>query len=499
MTAAQYVWPWMDVAEGYSSVLKSSQLKGLAARRQVLADTLKCCVVTDFIPTDDNEDGLYEFIHELDSQRGSTCVVSSRSNDLENGMPISTRRDSQEGYVCGAIDLSFGAYCDAYSTEEALVSVYEEGERVRVVSRTLPWFDEFVESIEIRSVASFDRVAKIVQNRFIQLKDFYTRIAYLSAQVSFQYAAKLSDHLAVLHANFPRGILGYRCQLNCKNLSLLKSILIKQTHANGHHPQLLFRKGAVLEPETLDATLEETNTAVICKEATIPDLKHAWGLDCRIGYIDRNRPIPNMAHAEAEAANLQTVWTLVECRSFLEKLAIYGKNFKRISLSLSEKTERDCVEFYYRFKVHLDFKAVINAGSASRQDRRKGATDDNNNNNSSSSLTVSYKQLIDEILKNLPEKNLNNRVLQDLNISKMHTCATSGPKTYIDDLPTTEVHTRNSLIEIIAELIARGYPVPEQMGIVEYVTPPKTSLSVVKTEISVLDAPTKILQQHHTI
>lgn len=480
---------WSCVDEDVSNdLMKASQYKAAAARRQVLADTLKCCVVSDFVPNPDNSEALYEFIHEVDSIRGSTCILSRSGESFAPGKRVSVRREMPDAQCApGEIDLALGRYIDAFNVEEALseLHVLENGsvnssDWVKV-SRTLPWFDEFVETIELGSVASFGRVRRIVQSKFVALKSLYTRIA--------QYASilKSSDRsFSILSSNFPRGILGFRCLQNSRDPISLKYILIKQTESTNRAHLLGPTKQPVLEEEVVFEQPQQPQS----KNAPIPDLKCAWNT-IRVGFVDRNRIIPNMAKCEADGMNSMTGWTIGECRQFMEKIAVHGKNFKKIALNIPEKNEKDCVDFYYRFKVHLDFKAVIAAGNVSRQERRKGGDD------ATSSLTC--KGLIDSIIgKKLDGfSNLNNFSLEKLNQRQ------TPPIVIVPSAPPTPTNSsselRNALIDVIAELIGRGFPVPQELGIAEYVLAPRVSLSVVKTEISVLLPATRVLQSHYTV
>ena len=509
-------WPSLEVDGGPHRVLEASRLKGLASRRQVLADSLRCCVVRDFVPQTGDDEGIYEFVNEVDSNRGSTCVIS-RKRDCQDGLVrIGTRREGSESgaeWAAGEIDLALDQYVDAYTAEDAAseLPTLEDGSvdsaQLSLITRTLPWFDDFIESIEIRSVASFDRLGRIVRDRFCRLKRLYTELARMSYSLLTHewWPGVAGERLLVLKRNFPRGISGFRTLQNPRDPRRLKSLLIKPTEVGRAHPQILFGGGPKLRRyieedfEVERGVVEVLPVASVneSKHCSIPDLKSAWGLFQEVRFANTNRMVPNMAHTEAELMGSLASWSMGEARIFLERLAVHGKNFKRIALAIPEKTERDCVDFYYRFKIHLDMKAVIQAGSASRQDRRRGVPPE---------TLVSHKALIDSIFQQDLSgiSTLNNRSLEDLNIRKLHGGRIPVPnpnKAYFDDTPI-DLDTRVHLIEVIADLIAKGHPVPEELGIVEYIPTLRVSLSMVKTEISVLlsaNSDTRILQAHHTV
>ena len=51
-------------------------------------------------------------------------------------------------------------------------------------------------------------------------------------------------------------------------------------------------------------------------------------------------------------------WTAEEKKTFLEKFALYNKNFSKIASHLEYKTTADCVEFYYRNQKSEDFEKI---------------------------------------------------------------------------------------------------------------------------------------------
>ncbi|TPX57187.1 hypothetical protein SpCBS45565_g08263 [Spizellomyces sp. 'palustris'] len=71
-------------------------------------------------------------------------------------------------------------------------------------------------------------------------------------------------------------------------------------------------------------------------------------------------------------ARLTMTWTDTEQRIFKEKILQYGKNFHSISAHLPHKTSRQCVDYYYREKNHLNLKHAIKR-AMSRAKRRAAA------------------------------------------------------------------------------------------------------------------------------
>ncbi|GAV67695.1 Myb_DNA-binding domain-containing protein [Cephalotus follicularis] len=66
-----------------------------------------------------------------------------------------------------------------------------------------------------------------------------------------------------------------------------------------------------------------------------------------LSFLSNNGFVDDPCAVEKERAMINP-WTSTEKEVFMEKLATFGKNFKRIASFLDHKTTADCVEFYYK-------------------------------------------------------------------------------------------------------------------------------------------------------
>ena len=508
--------PWDHCDQVTQFLMESSRMKGIAARRQVLADTLQCCIVSEYTPQSGHEETLSDFGSDLDHK--SVGVVSLRVRpDRADQMRVGTRRDAVDTHPAKHdIDLTLSSYMDSYSSEDLLTQLplLDDGSvdtsTVAVITKTIPWFDEFVETVRVSGVKSLRKLQGLVQRNFAELKQFYLRLPHLYTSVySQQWAQVVVEKEAALSRNFPKGILGLRVLSNPSDPRTLRALLVKQSDKS--QTQILGgRKTDLAQEKELETEMLSELGPRASKYATVPDMKHVWTALPQVRWVDRNGIIPNMAHVEREFE--MTPWTTGEIRQFLERLAVHGKNFKRIATVLPDKCEKDCVDLYYRFKVHLGMKGIISAGSQARQDRRNSS---NNNGN--------YKALIEEVVTELENvlgesKTLNHhKQLEDWTLQRLKDLPIVEEKVYgrpVDGDESPRRERRNAMIEVITNVITRGHPAPPQLGIVVEATPSpvstppppssRLSLSIVRTEVAVLIAgpgagPDRQLQPHNTI
>jgi len=571
-------WPWIEFIESTRSVMNASKLKAQAARRQVVADTLRTCVVSEFTTNSGNDEQLGEFLYDLDGARGSFAILSFRHSHYpgEPTFSVSTRRDDGGAAnspdnlwtpTSGSIDISLNKYSDVYSAEDALTELPHEGtlldtRSIKSITKTIPWYDEFVESIKLKAVPALNRISHLTRVNFIKLKILYWRLASLYYSMYNHYWNPLiaNEKRKILNANFPKGILGFRALLNPQDPRALRALIMKQEdlkRAGGRHPQIM-NSSLNRVPKTIDdvgviapddtTAASDTEQPPIEKYATLPDLKQVWNVKKffpRVRFVDNNRFVENMAQMENDSMESMAYWSLGEVRGFLERLAVHGKNFKRIATAIPEKTERDCVEFYYRFKIHLGMKNVIAAGSQSRQDRRKGGSVETVQITSGGIPAAgNYKILVDAIMDKLvtdlaSSEYLSSNSMEILNIKKLREitfpAAQENKIDGGDESPKRE--RRNAMMDIIGEAIARGQPIPQELGVFDSTTTPisftppllmpateaaigtstsrRPSLTLVKTETSVLksnsvtsishavisdtDNGSRTLQSHYTV
>lgn len=487
------------------SVAVSSRLIAQAARRQLVADTLRSCIVNEHNSSSGLDESLVEFLSDLDGKsiglvstgwQKKACIVSTRREEI-NSEP--TKLD---------VDLSLDSYIDAFSADDmySMIPVKDDGSfdtsSMSRVIKTIPWFDEFTETVTLNQVASLGKVRGKVHRDFSHLKQFYTKAIIKCSQIYNHHWLHVSaDRLALLNQNFPRGILGFRALLHPEDPRNLRSLLIKPGDLS-HILTSNKRTSEAEEKEIEKEVLSELGPRA-SKYATLPDLASAWSDLPRVRWINSNRVVSNMCEMENAAIDEMPPWTLGEIRTFLERIAMHGKNFKRISSVLSDKTERDCVDLYYRFKIHLSMKQIIAAGLQSRQDRRSSS------NQTGGVNLVHYRSLIEEVMIQL-EDILGSqwltwhKQLERLTIRKIAETAGLPVKIYGqtaegDESPKRE--RRNAMIDILTNVIGRGHPVPPQLTLMvdtsalstPVTSPPLTAsipraprLSMVKTEIALL-------------
>lgn len=508
---------WMNLDLTTRAILDENRLKGVCSRRQVVADTIRCCVIEDISPQASGEDTLFEFSGDLDhrsvgilqknwkTDRGSLLLVPSRACDTES--PVTTRQD---------IDLTLGAYEDAFSMEELYSYIPYSREtgafdlsNVGSICKTIPWFDEFTETISCLEFPMVGKLHKLCRVNFVRLKILYSQLGQKCASIHAKYwNHRATEKLRILNYNFPRGIVGYRALTIPGDPRHIRAILVKQT--DKVHSQMMThnKKAEDKEKDKLEE-VEDLNSKE-SKHASIPDLKQVWqsrSVFPRVQYLSRNKLVTNMVQAEHECIDQMAPWSIPEIRIYLERIAVHAKNFKRVAVAIPDKSERDCIELYYRFKVHLSMKQIVAAGIQARQER---------NNNS-------YKGLIDCVLEDLEKSIGPNGVLfshaqlGEMNLQKFKIATLEKKPTADigDESPRRE--RRNAIMDILVNVLGKGYPVPPQLGsLVEStmtspaITPslafympsanvtPRPTLSMVKTEVTVLGNSRELLP-HHTI
>lgn len=74
-------------------------------------------------------------------------------------------------------------------------------------------------------------------------------------------------------------------------------------------------------------------------------------------FESNNALVEDPVRVESERKSINP-WSAEERRVFLEKFAVYNKNFSKIASHLEYKTTADCVEFYYRNQKSEDFEKI---------------------------------------------------------------------------------------------------------------------------------------------
>lgn len=74
-------------------------------------------------------------------------------------------------------------------------------------------------------------------------------------------------------------------------------------------------------------------------------------------FESKNALVEDPVRVELERRSMNP-WTAEEKKTFLEKFALYNKNFSKIASHLEYKTTADCVEFYYRNQKSEDFEKI---------------------------------------------------------------------------------------------------------------------------------------------
>ena len=93
----------------------------------------------------------------------------------------------------------------------------------------------------------------------------------------------------------------------------------------------------------------------------------------RLQKFTNNNDLVLDAAAELEQFNskIQQFWTEYDRNLFRQKLAIYGKDFHKISQFLDNKSTQDCVSYYYREKISGRFKSLIKRASGRGRKRKE--------------------------------------------------------------------------------------------------------------------------------
>lgn len=512
--------PWLNVDATTRTIIELNRLKSRCARRQVVADSLRCSVVTEFVPGNDDVDDLYDFSSDLDSK---ALAVVSKKNLGDSRFPVGTRRSpTSDTPEMHDIDLGLNSYLDALSSDDIFSQLpqHEDGSpdlsNVSVITKAIPWFNEFVETVRLRNVPSLSKVFRVVQSSFSVLKEAYVAISRKASGIySHRWPQTVADRLSILNRNFPRGILGFRALTCPEDPRHMKALIAKE--ADRSASQQIFggmsRANRLTEAEEKEMERETGTESKISKYAPMVDMKRVWTSNAlpRVYYINTNRLVASMAQTEHESMNEMTAWSVGEVRTFLERLGMHGKNFKRIASNLPEKSEKDCVEFYYRFKIHLGMKQIVSAAILNK--------------------SVSAKALVDQAIEDLeafvggPSGYLSSRKqVEEWNLKKAHEMTASnkiyGRDTGDPESPRRE--RRNAMIDVLVSVIGRGHAIPPQLALLVEsssapvtpqpllmipVAPPppprRTSLSLVQTAVTVLDMQpgesTRQLQPHHTI
>lgn len=74
-------------------------------------------------------------------------------------------------------------------------------------------------------------------------------------------------------------------------------------------------------------------------------------------FVSKNALVEDPVMVEMERKGMNP-WSAEEKKMFLEKFAVYNKNFSKIASHLEYKTTADCVEFYYRNQKSEDFEKI---------------------------------------------------------------------------------------------------------------------------------------------
>jgi hypothetical protein len=532
LESREFFPPWMNVDATTRGIIGATRAKGLASRRQTVSDTLRCSVVSDYVPDRDPVETLYDFCSDLDNRAVGVISKSARSGQE---VSVDTRKESMtiDTPLAHDIDLSLHAYVDAFSSDDVLGQLpYDENgspefANVSSISKTIPWFDEFKETVQLKSVMSLDKVFRAVSTSFARLKDLYAGICRRASLIYQNRWNQVStERLSILRCNFPKGVIGFRALSSPGDPRHIKALIVKQVDKSAS--QQIFggmgRASRLTEAEEKEMERETGTETKISKYAPIPDMKRIWQTSSlpRVTYVNTNMLVENMAHTEHESINELTPWSLPEVRVYLERLAMYGKNFKRIATNLPDKTEGDCVEFYYRFKIHLGMKQII---SQNRIDKRN----DNQSNSNGKALIDRAMGELEGFLSGTPFLGTRKQ-LENWNIRKAHGIQDSPNKLYgreIDpESPRRE--RRNAVIDVLVSVIRRGHSIPPQLALLveasapgtpsPSITPPplvpqlmapaiaptRPQLTLVQTAVTVLQtgqqsAETRQLQPHKTI
>ncbi|CAA6654775.1 unnamed protein product [Spirodela intermedia] len=190
-----------------------------------------------------------------------------------------------------------------------------------------------------------------VRKCFLKFKEKLLALKYRA----FQHLWK--EDLQLLHIKKHRSKSHRRIELNCRSsqnvMQKSRSFLRSKSPLSGGMtlvptPEILEFTGRLLSDSHI-----KVHRNILRMPALILDEKEK----IRSRFITNNGLVEDPCSYEKERSMINP-WTPDECKIFMEMLAIYGKDFAKISSFLNHKTTADCIEFYYKNHKSEDFEKV---------------------------------------------------------------------------------------------------------------------------------------------
>jgi hypothetical protein len=222
----------------------------------------------------------------------------------------------------------------------------------------------FREEILAGSIPGVQEIASsIVPSRSIPETQIFHSYYKERLRVFSEKSVKRRTHL---NAKLPFGISGLRAQTVSSPQSVRLTMLSMHSQSSGIRDM----------HGKIDSSVHFFNSD---RHAKLPFLIY---IPIEVEYSSENQLVRDLA----ETVIPEAVWTVEEISVFLEKFALYPKEFSKISCFLPEKQTKDCIDFYYRRKYSLGLKNMSYRETKRRQNQE---------------LSLGRTQIISEIIQTI--------------------------------------------------------------------------------------------------
>ena len=222
-----------------------------------------------------------------------------------------------------------------------------------------PFLSDFRETVLIKNVPDMLETARIFMEHRSSETAILRRMSSLCHRNRRIWRGRASVRAAELKSEFPAGVCGLRARFSNDPSAMKQSICGKQTvddstilgtRATRYHGSYVSES-----PAPLEGVVAHFIETPVDKRAVIPDL-HMHGA---CSFFDSTRKVNVNQNSLLERVS---VWTPGEVRVFLERFQAHRKSFKRISQYLTDKSEADVIDFYYRYKIPLNLRSAGSSG-----------------------------------------------------------------------------------------------------------------------------------------
>ncbi|XP_051121731.1 uncharacterized protein LOC127245112 isoform X7 [Andrographis paniculata] len=284
-----------------------------------------------------------------DNSRNSNPAFSenglgNQDNVCPVDVPYSILRDSQNSNIVGDVS------CD-HIYDSVLASSKESATRaVEELNKLLPDGKGDVGTSNVSGISSFQRDSLMIKEKFVARKwshKFKEKVVTLKFKI-FQHFWKEGRVVSVRklqgksHKMFDLSRTGYR-----RNRSSVQSRI---SYFAGSHPIVPAEEVIDFINGLLSSSPFKPCRNFLKMPAFILDKETRMSR-----FISNNGLVENPGAAEKERSCINP-WTAEEQEIFIDKLAVFGKDFSKIAGFLEHKTIADCVEFYYKNHKSTSFE-----------------------------------------------------------------------------------------------------------------------------------------------